>query len=36
LVGGYDEENKEEITEAYFKRYSKDFFDLIIIDECHR
>lgn len=24
------------IEEAYFSRYPKDFFDLIIIDECHR
>lgn len=24
------------IEEQYFKKYPKDFFDLIIIDECHR
>jgi len=24
------------IEEAYYNRYDKDFFDLIIIDECHR
>lgn len=24
------------VEEAYFSRYPKDFFDLIIIDECHR
>ena len=24
------------ITEQYFKKYPKDFFDMIIIDECHR
>lgn len=36
LVGWADEENPEEIIESYFNRYPKDFFDLIIIDECHR
>ncbi len=29
-------EEDEEILETYYNRYSKDFFDLIIIDECHR
>ena len=34
------EENEEDITEydtetAYFNQYPKDYFDLIIIDECH-
>ncbi len=29
-------DNSEYIEEQYFKRYPKDFFDLIIIDECHR
>lgn len=24
------------MEEAYYNRYEKDFFDLIIIDECHR
>ena len=28
--------NPEEILEAYYNRYERDFFDLIIIDECHR
>jgi len=36
LVGWADEENPEEIIESYYNRYPKDFFDLIIIDECHR
>lgn len=36
LVGWVDEENPEEIIESYYNRYPKDFFDLIIIDECHR
>ncbi len=34
-----DNETKDDsnyIEEAYFSRYPKDFFDLIIIDECHR
>ena len=35
------EENEEyiidgDISNAYFNQYDKDFFDLIIIDECHR
>ena len=29
-------EEDEEILETYYNRYPKDFFDLIIIDECHR
>ncbi len=36
LVGGASEENPEEILESYYNRYERDFFDLIIIDECHR
>lgn len=36
LVWWADEENPEEVIEAYYNRYPKDFFDLIIIDECHR
>ncbi len=36
LVWWADEENPEEIIEAYYNRYPKDFFDLIVIDECHR
>lgn len=33
----YTEQNKNNfIEEQYFKKYPKDFFDLIIIDECHR
>jgi len=36
LVWWADEENPEEIIEAYYSRYDKDFFDLIVIDECHR
>lgn len=34
-----DESEETEITEdenAYYKQYPQDFFDLIIIDECHR
>lgn len=34
-----DNETKDDssyVEEAYFSRYPKDFFDLIIIDECHR
>lgn len=34
-----DDENtqiSEVLEEAYFSRYPKDFFDVIIIDECHR
>ncbi len=36
LVGGASEENPDEILESYYNRYERDFFDLIIIDECHR
>lgn len=42
LVGGNlseDENEKNEenyLEEAYYSRYPKDFFDMIIIDECHR
>ncbi len=36
LVWWADEENPEEVIEAYYNRYPKDFFDLIVIDECHR
>lgn len=36
LVWWADEENPDEIIEAYYNRYPKDFFDMIIIDECHR
>ncbi len=31
-----DRENGEEIDTGFFRAYPKDFFDLIIIDECHR
>lgn len=31
-----DDGEGEIIEEAYYNRYPKDFFDLIIIDECHR
>jgi len=30
------EEEKEDDVTAYYKQYSSNFFDLIIIDECHR
>ena len=30
-----DEENEDDVT-AYYKQYPSNFFDLIIIDECHR
>ena len=36
LSGGASEEDPEEILESYYNRYERDFFDLIIIDECHR
>lgn len=36
LAGWVDEENPEEVIEAYYNRYDRDFFDAIIIDECHR
>lgn len=29
------EENEDDVI-AYYKQYPKDFFDLVIIDECHR
>lgn len=31
-----DEADTENDFSGYFKQYDKDFFDLIIIDECHR
>ncbi len=30
------DDTNEVLEEAYFTRYPKDFFDIIIIDECHR
>lgn len=36
LAGWVDEENPDETLEAYYNRYDRDFFDAIIIDECHR
>ena len=30
-----DEENEDDVS-AYYKQYPSNFFDLIIIDECHR
>ncbi|RKW21873.1 DEAD/DEAH box helicase, partial [Candidatus Gracilibacteria bacterium] len=39
LTGGNlsDDDGQEEILEEkYFEKYEKDFFDAIIIDECHR
>ncbi len=38
LVGWaqWDDWEGEIVEEAYYNRYEKDFFDLIIIDECHR
>ena len=36
LVWGASEESPDEILEPYYNRYDPDFFDLIIIDECHR
>jgi len=33
FMSGFDEEKK---PEPYFGQYPKDFFDFIIIDECHR
>ncbi len=32
----WDDWEWEILEEAYYNRYEKDFFDLIIIDECHR
>lgn len=32
----WDDGEGEIVEEAYYNRYEKDFFDLIIIDECHR
>ena len=31
-----DEENENFSSEEYFRQYDKNFFDLIVIDECHR
>jgi len=30
------EEDKDDDVMGYYKQYPKDFFDLIVIDECHR
>lgn len=32
----FEDLNSEQFSEKYFKQYEKDFFDIIIIDECHR
>ena len=31
----YEEDKEDDVTE-YYKQYSEDFFDLVVIDECHR
>ena len=31
-----DDENSEDTVERFAKLFNKDFFDLIIVDECHR
>ena len=31
-----DEFDEENDVNAYYKQYPKDFFDLVVIDECHR
>lgn len=36
LVGWVSEDDPNETLEAYYNRYDRDFFDAIIIDECHR
>jgi len=35
VVDTTEEENEDDVT-AYYKQYPANFFDLIIIDECHR
>ncbi|MBP9490876.1 MAG: DEAD/DEAH box helicase family protein [Aliarcobacter sp.] len=35
MIETTDEENEDDVT-AYYKQYPSNFFDLIIIDECHR
>lgn len=35
VIDTIEEENEDDIT-AYYKQYPSNFFDLIIIDECHR
>ncbi len=35
IVDTTEEENEDDVT-AYYKQYPTNFFDLIIIDECHR
>jgi type I restriction enzyme R subunit len=35
VVETTEEENEDDVT-AYYKQYPSNFFDLIIIDECHR
>lgn len=35
VVETSEEENEDDVT-AYYKQYPSNFFDLIIIDECHR
>jgi len=42
IIAGSDEDtesrgaSEQEVVDGYFRKYPKDFFDLIIIDECHR
>lgn len=36
LCGGDGETSEETDTVEYYKQYPQDFFDFIIIDECHR
>jgi len=35
-IADISEEEKEDDVTAYYKQYPSNFFDLIIIDECHR
>lgn len=36
LAGNDEGEEDEEVVEKFAKLFQKDFFDLIIVDECHR
>ena len=36
LAGNSDDSDDEEVTSKLAKLFKKDFFDLIIVDECHR
>lgn len=34
--GGVNNDNTSSVEKGFYRQYDPDFFDIIIIDECHR